>query len=212
MAEKRNSEGYLDPTAYQALRNIEKSERSKRKRMKRGEIYYIAPTNQTGSEQRSGRPGIIVSCNKCNEFSDVLEVVYLTTKQKNDLPTHVTIRSSERESTALCEQITPVAKSRIGDFKGKLTDTEMLNVEIAMLIGLGVDMPKQKVVEKPIEKIVEVIREVPVVKEVPVPAEPDGRVVGAELKENLAAMTAKCETLQTMYDSLLSRVLNASAG
>lgn len=206
MAEKRNSEGYWDPTAYQALRNIEKAERSKRKRMKRGEIYYIAPIVQRGSEQKGGRPAIIVSNDKCNEHSDVLEVVYLTTKQKSDLPTHVTIRSSERESTALCEQITPVAKERVGDYKGKLTDTEMLNVEIAMLIGLAIDMPKQKIVEKPVEKVVEVI------KEVPVPAEQDGGVEKSELKANLAAMTAKYEMLQTMYDSLLSRILASSAG
>lgn len=206
MAEKRNSEGYWDPTAYQALRNIEIAERSKRKRMKRGEIYYIAPMFQKGSEQKGGRPGIIVSNDKCNEHSDVLEVVYLTTKEKADLPTHVTIRSSERESTALCEQITPVAKERIGDYKGKLSETEMLNVEIAMLIGLGINMPKQKVVEKPVEKIVEVI------KEVPIPVEQDGGAEKSELKESLATMTAKCEMLQTMYDSLLSRILGASAG
>lgn len=212
MAEKRNSEGYWDPTAYQALRNIEIAERSKRKRMKRGEIYYIAPMFQKGSEQKGGRPGIIVSNDKCNEHSDVLEVVYLTTKEKADLPTHVTIRSSERESAALCEQITPVSKDRIGDYKGKLTDTEMLNVEIAMLIGLGIDMPKQKVVEKPVEKVVEVIKEVPVVKEVPVPVEQDGGAEKSGLKESLAAMTAKCEMLQTMYDSLLSRILGSSAG
>ena len=174
--------------------------------MKRGEIYYIAPMFQKGSEQKGGRPGIIVSNDKCNEHSDVLEVVYLTTKEKADLPTHVTIRSSERESTALCEQITPVAKERIGDYKGKLSETEMLNVEIAMLIGLGINMPKQKVVEKPVEKIVEVI------KEVPIPMEQDGGAEKSELKESLAAMTAKCEMLQTMYDSLLSRILGASAG
>lgn len=206
MAEKRNSEGYWDPTAYKALRNIEKAERSKRKPMKRGEIYYIAPIVQRGSEQKGGRPAIIVSNDKCNDYSSVIEVVYLTTKEKSDLPTHVTIRSSERESTALCEQITPVAKERVGDYKGKLTDTEMLNVEIAILIGLGIDMPKQKVVEIPVEKVVEVI------KEVPVPVDQDGGAVSTELKENLASMTAKCEMLQTMYDSLLSRIIGVSAG
>lgn len=58
--------------------------------MKRGEIYYIESTyRETGSEQRGGRPAVIVSNDKNNENSEVVEVVYMTTKPKNDLPTHV---------------------------------------------------------------------------------------------------------------------------
>ena len=60
--------------------------------MKRGEIYYIESTyRETGSEQRGGRPAVIVSNDKNNENSEVVEVVYMTTKPKNDLPTHVFI-------------------------------------------------------------------------------------------------------------------------
>lgn len=56
--------------------------------MKRGEIYYIESTyRETGSEQRGGRPAVIVSNDKNNENSEVVEVVYMTTKPKNDLPT-----------------------------------------------------------------------------------------------------------------------------
>ena len=56
--------------------------------MKRGEIYYIESTyRETGSEQRGGRPAVIVSNDKNNENSEVVEVVYMTTKPKrNDLP------------------------------------------------------------------------------------------------------------------------------
>lgn len=50
--------------------------------MKRGEIYYIESTyRETGSEQRGGRPAVIVSNDKNNENSEVVEVVYMTTKQ-----------------------------------------------------------------------------------------------------------------------------------
>ena len=73
--------------------------------MKRGEIYYIESTyRETGSEQRGGRPAVIVSNDKNNENSEVVEVVYMTTKPKNDLPTHVFIRSALSPSTVLCEQ------------------------------------------------------------------------------------------------------------
>lgn len=200
MAEKRNNEGYFDPTAYLALRNIEKSERRKNK-MKRGEIYYIQSLFTQGSEQKAGRPAIIVSNNKNNQYSEVVEVVYLTTKQKTDLPTHVTIRSTERESIALCEQIVSVSKGRIGDYKGCATDTEMANLDIALMISLGIEtthnLREQKVAE--------------IIKEVPVPVNDDGGAESTALKEQLTMATVKYEMLQSMYDSLLARVLGANA-
>ena len=52
----------------------------------RGEIYHILPEdNETGSEQYSGRPAIIVSNEANNKFAPTLEVVYLTTKPKKAL-------------------------------------------------------------------------------------------------------------------------------
>lgn len=198
MAEKRNAEGYYDPTAYFAMRSIEKTERSqKTMSFKRGDIYYIGSGLSVGSEQRPGRPAIIVSNDKGNATSSTVEVVYLTTQPKRDLPTHVVIRSLDRESIAICEQITTVATERIGSYKGRVTDTEMANLEIAMLVSLDLQMGQVQ------EKTVEVVKEVPV--PMPVPAT-SGNV---ELEAELAATKAKCEMLQTMYDALLSRVVKA---
>lgn len=172
---------------------------------KRGDIYYIERSVFTGSEQASGRPAVIVSNDKNNEHSDTVEVVYLTTQPKKDLPTHVVIRSASRESIAICEQITTVAKERIGNFKGSVTDSEMLNIEIAMLVSLDLKMGGAS------EKTVEVIKEVPVevIKEVPAPSTVSENT--ADILAELAAAKAKCEMLQTMYDSLLNRVLTGKA-
>ena len=199
MAEKRNSEGYFDPTAYAAMLSIEKSERRQRRmNYKRGDIYYIASWPVTGSEQRSGRPAIIVSNDKGNNSSATVEVVYLTTQPKADLPTHVSIRSLDRESIALCEQITTVSVDRIGDFKGRVTASEMTNIEIAMLVSLDIQMGQPKT------KTVEVVKEIPVPMPTPAPERKD-----TELEIELAAAKAKCEMLQSMYDALLSRVVKA---
>ena len=127
--------------------------------IKRGYIWYVSKDNYTGCEQAAGRPAIIVSNEKNNTCSETVEVVYLTTKPKKDLPTHVLIRSSERESTALCEQITTVSVDRLLGCKGHLTPAEMTNVEVAMLISLELE------VGKPVEKIVEVTKEVPVIRD-----------------------------------------------
>lgn len=172
--------------------------------IKRGDIWYVRKDNYTGCEQAAGRPAIIVSNEKNNASSETVEVVYLTTQPKKDLPTHVLIRSSERESTALCEQITTVSVDRLLGYKGHhLTPAEMTNnVEVAMLISLELE------VGKPVEKIVEVTKEVPVIRDVKVSTPASNPNMAAEL----AAAKAKCEMLQTMYESLLNRVLAGKAG
>ena len=116
--------------------------------IKRGDIWYVSKDNYTGCEQAAGRPAIIVSNEKNNACAEIVEVVYMTTQPKKDLPTHILIRSSERESTALCEQITTVSVDRLLGYKGHLTPAEMTNVEVAMLISLELE------VGKPVEKIV----------------------------------------------------------
>lgn len=106
----------------------------------RGEIYYIFyDDSSVGSEQRSGRPGIIVSNDQNNRYSSTIEVVYLTTREKKTMPTHIRIETSRLPSTALCEQVFTVDKSRIGDYVGKLTPDEMNEVETGILISLGLD-------------------------------------------------------------------------
>ncbi|MBR1811002.1 MAG: type II toxin-antitoxin system PemK/MazF family toxin [Clostridia bacterium] len=107
--------------------------------MRRGDVYYVTSVrdvHEYGSEQRSGRPAIIVSNDKNNEFSPVVEVVYLTTKPKNRLPTHIDIRATGRTSIAICEQITSVSVERLGDYVGSLSDLELEMLDAALEISL----------------------------------------------------------------------------
>lgn len=112
---------------------------------KRGEIFYVnnGSREQVGSETKKDRPAIIVSCDANNKHSSVLEMVFLTTQPKTELPTHVTIRSTGRVSTALCEQPTPVAVERLNNYLGEVTEAEMQNIDAALLIGLGINYDKR---------------------------------------------------------------------
>ena len=72
------------------LKNEEKKLTEKMERREeqilRGEIYYVRPASvSVGSEQVAGRPAIVVSNDKANLYSPVVEMVYLTTKPKNSL-------------------------------------------------------------------------------------------------------------------------------
>lgn len=111
------------------------------KQIRRGDIFYIDNNgHQTvGSEQGAGRPAIIVSNDKANRYSPVVLVVYLTTQPKEDLPTHVAITSTKRKSTALCEQVTPVSVSRIGDYSGTASSKEMKMIDVALMVALAVE-------------------------------------------------------------------------
>lgn len=109
--------------------------------IKRGEIFYISrgKGDICGSEQQSDRPGIVVSNDLNNANSSTVEVVYLTTQPKTELPTHCVIRSTGKTSTALCEQVHTVAVERIQNYIGQCSDKEMENIDTAIAISLGLD-------------------------------------------------------------------------
>lgn len=161
----------------------------------RGDIYYIERGYTSGSEQQSGRPALIVSNDKCNATSEVVEVVYMTTQPKTDLPTHVTIRSSGKTSFALCEQITSVYKDRIGNYIGTATEDEMRQIDIALSISLSLPDTVQA---KPIE-----------LKNEPAPA------ADAEEQEKLIAMNLELidsnENLKKLLEATRERVEKAEA-
>lgn len=154
------------------------------KQLYRGDIYYIEAYQTVGSEQRAGRPAIVVSNDMNNNYSSTVEIVYLTTQPKNDLPTHVTIRSISRESIALCEQITSIAKERFGDYIDAVTEDELQRVDAALLISLGLDFKPSELIDTTDEPLAVSMN----------PAD-DTRLV------------AERDIYKDLYENLLSRVL-----
>ena len=107
----------------------------------RGDIYFIKNfVRTTGSEQTADRPAVIVSNNTGNHFSDLCEVVYLTTKEKKPLPTHVEILARV-PSIAICEQVCTVSQERLGEYIRSCSDAEMSALDQALMVSLGLDLP-----------------------------------------------------------------------
>lgn len=156
----------------------------------RGEIYYIVSGYQEeGSEQRAGRPAIIVSNNSCNRHSSVVEIVYLTTRPKTDLPTHIDIRSSERPSIALCEQVCSVSVDRIGEYVATCTKYEMDMINAALMISLGIE-PDASGKKNSADEVVK--KDAGVVKDV---------------TDELTKTRAERDTYKALYDGLLDKVI-----
>lgn len=106
----------------------------------RGDIFFITEDAYTGSEQNAGRPGVIVSNDIGNKHSSNVEVVFLTSREKKPMPTHVDVMCKV-PSTALCENIQTVSKERLDSFIRSCTTSEMKSIDNALLCSLGLHAP-----------------------------------------------------------------------
>lgn len=125
-----------------------------KKTIERGDIFYVESSyNESGSEQRGGRPGIIISNDVGNKNAPIVSVVYLTTSPKNNQPTHTAVNSTGRASIAMCEQIYTISKSRLGDYCGTCTEDEMARISKCIRIALGLsETQTPQEVEAPVIK------------------------------------------------------------
>ena len=180
-----------------------------------------------GSEQHSDRPAVVVSNDKNNENSNVVEVVYMTTQPKTDLPTHVTVRSTGRPSTVLCEQVYSVSTERIGTYIGECSDKEMENIDIALMISLQLDgnMKTSKKYNETIKEQQEEIdhlkteieemekdckEQIQAMQEALKEKENEKPEITASSEETIRLQTER-DTYKTMYEQLLNRLVNGGA-
>lgn len=186
--------------------------------IKRGEMFYISRggVSYSGSEQHSDRPAVVVSNDKNNENSNVVEVVYMTTQPKTGLPTHVTVRSTGRPSTVLCEQVYSVSTERIGTYIGECSDKEMENIDIALMISLQLDgnMKTSKKYNETIKEQQEEIdlyrKKIQAMQEALKEKENEKPEITASSEETIRLQTER-DTYKTMYEQLLNRLVNGGA-
>lgn len=187
--------------------------------IKRGEMFYISRVggvSYNGSEQHSDRPAVVVSNDKNNENSNVVEVVYMTTQPKTDLPTHVTVRSTGRPSTVLCEQVYSVSTERIGTYIGECSDKEMENIDIALMISLQLDgnMKTSKKYNETIKEQQEEIdlyrKKIQAMQKALKEKENEKPEITASSEETIRLQTER-DTYKTMYEQLLNRLVNGGA-
>lgn len=129
----------------------------------RGDIFYIQKFDRYQDNEvirNEGRPAVIVSNNVSNEYSGLVEVVYLTSQEKKPIPSHVPVLCKV-PSTALCEQIDTVSKDRLGNYVRKCTDEEMDAIDQALMYSLGIEQPEVTLNEKEFinDHTVEVLKE-----------------------------------------------------
>lgn len=111
---------------------------------RRGEIYFIDKFNNSesvDSEQRQGRPYLVISPNRMIVNARGALCVPLTLQEKVPMATHCKIEASGKTATVLCEQIRYIDEQYFASYNGTATDEEMAEVEKCILAAVGISSP-----------------------------------------------------------------------
>jgi mRNA interferase MazF len=99
---------------------------------RQGEVYWTELDPTVGSEMQKTRPCVVITGNKLNQHRRTVVVIPLSTTSPKDFPLYVPLPSVSQNSQAVIDQIRVVDKSRLGEWKAKLTRAEMDDLAYAM--------------------------------------------------------------------------------
>jgi mRNA interferase MazF len=104
---------------------------------KRGEIWWVAFDPSIGGEIKKTRPAVVVSNNAANRFLNRVQVVPITSSVEKLYPAEAYITVDKKQSKAMADQLTTAAIERLRSKMGTLNPADMLAVERAIRIQLG---------------------------------------------------------------------------
>lgn len=129
----------------------------KRNEIKRGDIYYADLAPVVGCEQGGIRPVVVIQNNIGNRHSPTVIVAAITSRlDKHRLPTHIKIGSDfpglYRNSMVLMEQVRTIDRSRLLEYIGSLDSAQLMRMNRAIAISLGLKEGVDKEIRIPKRK------------------------------------------------------------
>lgn len=105
--------------------------------MKRGEVWWVEFDPSVGSEIRKTRPAVIMSNDAANRHLARVVVVPLTSSTGRQYPGEALVSVDGQSSKAMADQIMAADKARLKSLLGLLSKADLLAVEDAIKIHLG---------------------------------------------------------------------------
>jgi mRNA interferase MazF len=105
--------------------------------LQRGDVVWVNLDPTIGAEIRKNRPCVILSLTVLNGKRSTVVVVPLASSGKVRPPLVVAADSVGKGSNVRVDQLRAVDKARIGNVLGKLSESEMMEIERSVVTILG---------------------------------------------------------------------------
>jgi mRNA interferase MazF len=105
--------------------------------VKRGEVWWVEFDPAVGSEVRKTRPAVIVSNDAANRNLARVVVIPMTSNTDRQYPGEALVSVDGQSSKAMADQIMAADKARLKSQLGLLGKADMLAVEDAIRVHLG---------------------------------------------------------------------------
>jgi mRNA interferase MazF len=104
---------------------------------RRGEVWWVAFDPSVGGEIRKTRPAIILSNDAANAVLNRIQVVPITSQTSRLYPAEAYITLNGERRKAMADQIATASKLRLRTLLGRLAADDMVAVERAVRLQLG---------------------------------------------------------------------------